>query len=193
MTFPLLLLLFLSTPCLAETADAPVGALNDAVRQFHAQELEAAAASLLNTLETQPENAEAAFYLGRVYLAQGRAQASVEALERSTRLAPDRSVYHFWLGEALVARIGEVAVLFKLGVANRMRVAYETAVELDSANLAARVAVARYHAEAPMIAGGDPTMVQKQLKEIRDRNPALAHVTEALIHEQLGRLELAEQ
>ncbi len=187
------ILLLLSVPCMAETADPQTGALAAAVRHFHAHELDAAEALLLDLQDGQPESAEAAFYLGRVYLVQGRTQAAVQAIEHATRLDPERSVYQFWLAEALVARIDEIAVLFKLGVANRIRVAYEKAVELDPENLVARVAVARYHAEAPGIAGGNPATSEQQLDEIRQRDPALAHVTRALIHERLGRLEQAEE
>ena len=163
------ILLLLSFPILAETPDPQAGALADAVRQFHAQELEAAEELLLALGEARPENAEAAFYLGRVYLAQGRFEAAVSAIEQSTRLDSTSSVYQFWLGEALVERIHEVIVFFKLGVANRMRAAYQKAVELDPENLRARVAVARYHAAAPVIAGGRPEMALQQLEEIRRR------------------------
>ncbi len=189
----LLILLFLSSPILAEAPDLETGALAEAVRQFHSQELETAESLLLAIQNVQPKNAEAAFYLGRVYLAQGRSQAAVEALEHATRLSPESSTFQFWLAEALVARIGEVAVLFKLGIANRMRVAYEKAVELDPENLEARVAVARYHAQAPIIAGGNPAMVTRQLDEIRRRDPAMAHVAQGLIHEQLGRPDPAAE
>ncbi len=197
------ILLFLSVPVLAETPDSQTGAgrcrgdacaaLAEAVRQFHAQELESAEEQLLGVRKARPEDASAAFYLGRVYLAQGRFEAAVSALERSTRLDPTSSVYQFWLGEALVGRIHEVPFLFKLGVANRMRAAYEEAVELDHDNLEARVAVARYHSEAPAVAGGSPAIAQEQLEEIRLRDPALAHVAQGLIHEQLGRPEPAAE
>ncbi len=187
------ILVFLLVPILAEAADPPDDPLASAIRHFHAQELDAAEASLLELRETQPGNAEAVFYLGRVYLAQRRSQAAVQALEQSARLDSESSTYQFWLAEALVARIDEVAVLFKLSIANRIRAAYEKAVELEPESLEARVAVARYHAEAPGVAGGNPAKAEQQLEEIRLRDPAMAHVTQALIHERLGRLEPAEE
>ena len=187
------ILLLLTGPVLAETPSVDAGTLDEAVRHFHAQELDAAEALLLDLAEAEPENAEAAFYLGQVHLARGRTQEAVQAIERAARLDPASSAYQLGLAEALVQRIDEVAVFFKLPVANRMRVAYEKAVELDPENLAARVAVARYHAEAPPVAGGNPVTSEQQLEEIRRRDPALAHVATALIHERLGRLELAEE
>ncbi len=192
------ILLFVSVSILAEVpittpAEAPADPVADAVRHFHAQQLEAAESLLLDARETQPENDEAAYYLGRVYLAQERPKEAVESLERATQLAPESSLYQFWLAEALVQRIDEVVVLFKLGIANRIRMAYEKAVELDPENLEARIAVARYHAEAPPIAGGNPALMEEHLDEIRRRDPALAHVTRALIHERLGRIEAAEE
>ncbi len=189
----LTVLLLFSGPVLAEAPRIEAEVLAEAVHLFHAQDLEQAEAKLLEVRETWPENALGVYYLGRVYLAQGRSREAVEASERATRLEPDSSVYQFGLAEALVARIDEVAVLFKLGIADRIRAAYEKAVELDPESLEARVAVARYHAEAPVIAGGRQAMAREQLAEIRRRDPALAHVTQALIHERLGRLEPAEE
>lgn len=192
----LLILLLLSGPAAAETGPAAgvpeADVLQQAVRLFHAQEVEAAEELLLAAGKEQPENAKAAFYLGRVYLERGRSKAAVEALERATRLDPESSDYQFWLAEALVARIGEVAFFFKLRVAKRMRKAYEKAVELDPENLEARVAVARYHSEAPPAAGGSAERAATELAEIERRDPALAHVTRGLIHERLGRAEAVE-
>ncbi len=187
------ILLFLSLPILAETPDSRVDPIARAVRLFHAQELETAEEQLLAVRKARPENAESVFYLGRIYLARGSSQAAVAALERATRLDPMISAYQFWLGEALVAQIAEVPFFLKLGVAKRMRAAYEKAVALDPDNLEARVAVARYHSEAPAVAGGDPATAQVQLEEIRLRDPAMAHVAQGLIHEQLGRLEPAAE
>ncbi len=187
------ILILLSVPLPAETGESEPGSLEEAVRLFQAQDLEAAEALLLALREQQGENAEAAYYLGRVYLAQGRSQDAVQAIEQSTKLDPESAVCRFWLAEALVQRIGEVPAIFKLGIAGRMRVAYEKAVELDPGHLAARVAVARYHSEAPPIAGGDPARAERELDEIRLRDPALAHVARGLIHEQLGRLEPAAE
>ncbi len=187
------ILLFLSLPLQAQTPEPQAGALAQAVRHFHAQELEVAEALLLDLRQARPEDADSAYYLGRVYLAQGRSLEAVRVIAESARLDPESSRYQFWLGEALVERIAEVPALFKLGIAKRMRAAYEKAVELDPDNLEARVAAARYHSEAPPIAGGSLAQAQAHLDEIRRRDPALAHVAQGLIHEQLGRPEPAAE
>ncbi len=187
------ILLLLSVPLLAETPDLDSASLGEAVLRFHQQELESAEALLLEIRGRQPGNAEAAYYLGRVYLARGRSQEAVKAIAESARLDPSSASYHFWLAEALVQRIAEVPAFFKLGVANRMRAAYEKAVALDPDHLEARVAVARYHSEAPPIAGGNPARAGQELDEIRSRDPAVAHVAQGLIHEQLGRPEPAAE
>ena len=132
MLLPLLLFSgFLSAAVPAEASDLESASLEVAVRHFHAQELETAESLLLSVRERRPESAEAAFYLGRVYLAQGRSQEAVKTIEESARLDPGSASTRFWLAEALVQRIGEVPALFKLGIAKRMRVAYEKAVELE--------------------------------------------------------------
>ena len=165
----------------------------EAVRRFHVQDFESAEKLLLMAREGRPKDAEIAFYLGRVYLEQSRFKEAVETIERAARLDPASSMYRFWLGEALVERVAEVAFLFKLRIARRIREAYEKAVELDPGNLDARVAVALYHSEAPAIVGGNPARADAELVAIGERDPALAHVTRGLIHERLGRLEPAEE
>ncbi len=187
------ILLLLSVPLLAEVPDPESAALDEAILRFHRQELHRAEALLLEIQGRQPGNAEAAYYLGRVYLAQGRSLEAVKILEQATRLDPSSADSQFWLARALVQRIGEVPALFKLGIANRMRAAYEKAVELDPDHLEARVAVARYHSEAPPIAGGNPARAGQEIDEIRRRDPAVAHVARGLIHEQLGRPEPAAE
>ncbi|MEM7354040.1 MAG: tetratricopeptide repeat protein, partial [Acidobacteriota bacterium] len=165
--------------------------LQEGIRRFQAQEIEAAETLLLAARKTRPEDAEASYYLGRVFLAQGRAKEAVESFEQAMALDPKASAYPFWLAEAIVVRIEEVSFFSKLGLARRMRAAYEKAVELDPENLEARISVARYHSEAPAIAGGSAEQAETQLAEIRRRDPALAHVAEGLIHEQLKRPEEA--
>ncbi len=189
---PVLLAVLVAALAAAEEppAGAPAGALAavvaDAMRHLEAGELEVAEALLLDVRGLLPEHAEAAFYLGRVYLTRGEAQAAVQAIEEATRLDPGSSTYQFWLGDALVARIHEIPALFKLAVANRMRMAYQKAVELDPENLEARAAVARYHLQAPPVAGGDPALADAQIEEIARRDPALAQI---LIDEREGRRE----
>ncbi|MCP3958890.1 MAG: tetratricopeptide repeat protein [bacterium] len=187
----LLVLLFFAGPAVAEAVPGDSGGVEEAVRRFYAEDFESAEDLLLAAREQQPKSAEIAYYLGRVHLERGRHKDAVAEIERATRLDPASSTYQFWLGEALVERIDEVGFLFKLSVAKRMRAAYEKAVELDPDNLEARVAVARYHSEAPAIAGGDRARADAEIEAIRERDPALAHVTLALIHEQLDRIEPA--
>lgn len=167
--------------------------LGAGLRHFYAGELEAAEASLGGLAGAAPDAVDVAFYLGRVYLEQGRAQDAVAAFERAIELDPARSTSHFWLAEALVQRIDEVPFLVKLGVATRMRTAYEEAARLDPSNLEALISVARYHAAAPAMAGGSPEKAEAHLAEIQRRDPALALVTRGLIQEQLGDLDAAEK
>ena len=175
----------------AESPPPESSSLQEAIHRFEAQELGPAETLLLAARKGDSEKAEATYYLGRVYLTQGRVEEAVEAFEDAIRLDATVADYPFWLAEALVARIDEVSVFFKLGLAKRLLAAYENALELDPDHLEARISVARYHSEAPMIAGGRTERAEAEMAEIRRRAPAIARVTQGLIHEQLGRLEEA--
>ena len=187
------LLLAGSSPAAASSPESgEIDALHEGVRHLHARELEAAEAKLLSLAQADPQNPEVAFFQGRVYLAKQQAQDAVDAFDRAIRLDPEQSRFHFWLAEALVRRIDEVPFFLKLTIANRMRTAYEEATRLDPEDLQALISVARFHAAAPAMAGGSLEKAAAHLEAIRQRDPALAHVTQGLSHEQLGQLEAAE-
>lgn len=173
----------------AQTEPAQAEPWQDALRYLAAGELDTAERLLL---DAPADDAEALLLLGQVNLEQGRARDAVEAFERVIQLDPASSEAQLWLGDALVQRIDEVPFLIKLPIANRMRSAYEKAVTLDPENLEARVAVARYYAAAPPMAGGSTERAERELAEIRRRDVALAYVTQGLIHEHLEHFESAE-
>ncbi len=54
-------------------------------------------------IETNPENAQAHFYLGRCYLAENQPVAACRHLQKAAQLSSDKADYHFWLGVAYAA------------------------------------------------------------------------------------------
>ena len=72
-------------------------------------------------VQTNPENAQAHFYLGRCFLAENQPDAARRHLQKAAQLSPDKADYHFWLGVAYAANKDS----------NLERRSYVRALELD--------------------------------------------------------------
>ncbi len=72
-------------------------------------------------IQTNPENAQAHYYLGRCYLAENQAEGACRHLQKAAQLSPDKADYHFWLGVAYAA----------IKDSNLERKSYLRAIELD--------------------------------------------------------------
>ncbi|MFZ9347158.1 MAG: tetratricopeptide repeat protein [Arenimonas sp.] len=112
--------------------------------------------------KANPKNAEAWTLLTRARLQQGKAEAAVTAGEKAVALAPNSAQAQFWLGNAYGNRIGEVGMISKMGMAPKLRDAFEKTVALDPNNLEARSALVQFYLQAPSAIGGgkDKALVQ---------------------------------
>ncbi len=72
-------------------------------------------------IQTNPENAQAHYYLGRCCLADKQAEAACRHLQKAAQLSPDKADYHFWSG------VGYAAIKDS----NLERKSYLRAIELD--------------------------------------------------------------
>lgn len=101
------------------------------------------------------KNDEAYFVLGRVFMAQKEFDDASDAFEEAVELEGNNSDYHFWLGRAYGADAMESSFITKAILAPKIKNQFKFAVELDSNNVKARVALAQYYLQAPGIMGGD--------------------------------------
>lgn len=126
---------------------------------------------------TEPQNAEACFYLG---LALSRSRDSdqlenaVNWLKKAVELKPQDPAYLLEYGGVSLMYAGKNR---SLGAANRGREALEKVIELDPANIEARIALYRYYEQAPWPIGSHAKAMSK-LDEIRKINPNRAILAE---------------
>ena len=92
--------------------------------------------------------------------------AAIAALEVIVAASPQDAGAHLALGNALTARIGEVGLLSKGGLAKRSLAAYERAAALDTQNTDARVALVQFYTQAPFFAGGDRKKAYASAREL---------------------------
>lgn len=115
-------------------------------------------------------NAEAAYYMGRVAISMNEDDQAAGWFEKATKMNPNSSVYFDWYGRAL----GNQAVhmsRFKLPFfAPKVKAAFEKAVALDPNNIDAREDVMQYYIRAPGFVGGSRQKARETAMEIKKRN-----------------------
>lgn len=158
------------------------GPLDQGLQAFEAEEYESARGYFETVLETEPENPEAVYYLGRIALESGRIDESVEYLEEAVALDEMNSEYHFRLGVAYAQQMQEVPTMEKARMAPKLKGEFERAVEIDSTNVDARMALAQYYMNAPPIVGGSREKAMEQVDKIRRLDPRRGHVFMAAVH-----------
>src|SRR5215468_693695 len=113
-----------------------------------------AAAMLNQVLATQAHDAKAHQLLCRVYYAQDLSDPAVRECEQATQDDPSNSDYQMWLGRAYGLKASQANMLSAFSVAKKVHVAFERAVQLNPANVAAMSALGEFYVSAPSIVGG---------------------------------------
>lgn len=138
--------------------------------------------------------AQEALERGRLAFEQRRLDSAVEELERAVELAPKDAETHFWLGRALAASARTVeSRLTQAARARGARIQFEKALELDPDHLPARLALVRFHLEAPGIVGGRRSEARRHARELEGRNVHAGHRAWAEIHQEEERWEAAAE
>ena len=132
-------------------------------------------------------DAEALQLLGRVEFEARNADAALEAFDRAREIEPRQARHHWWYGRACQLKVNEVAKLFQLRWAKRMRKAFERAVELEPDSPEYVYALVRFHREAPGIAGGDRDEAYAQARTLASLDPALGEPALASMLREDGR------
>lgn len=91
----------------------------------------------------------AVWAMSRVRTAQHQTQEGIKLAEKAIKLDPSQARFHAQLGAAIMAHLGEVERLEQGALVNRLRKAYEKALELDPNNLVALLGLSRYYWSPP--------------------------------------------
>ena len=113
-------------------------------------------------------------------------KAAQKSLEQAVRKNPASSTYHYWLGLA-IGRRAETLTGFgrfrAMGLAKKVKVQFERAVELDGSNIDALEALQNFHFQAPGIAGGNKAEARKIADRIKQLDEARGAIAWARCHE----------
>lgn len=141
----------------------------------------AATAAFTALLPGDRANPEIHYHLGLLALRRDDPKAALSFFESAIKLAPDHSEYHRRLGDALAVLAQRVNVLSAYGLARKSKRAYETAVDLDPANIGSRWALLEYCKNAPAVVGGSMTEAYAQADAIEKLDAANGRWARAIV------------
>jgi tetratricopeptide (TPR) repeat protein len=121
-------------------------------------------------------DAESLNQLSRAYFAMEQWDEAVRYGERAVSLDPNNATYHLWLGREYGRKAADANPLIAAGLARKAKNEFERAVQLDPANVAARLDLAQYYTEAPAIMGGGLDKARDQATQMQKYDPSKSHL-----------------
>jgi tetratricopeptide (TPR) repeat protein len=122
-----------------------------------------------------PADAESQNLLCRAYYMIEEWDRGISACEKARSLDPQNSLYHLWLGRIYGEKASRAGFISAAGLAKKVRLSFERAVELDPKNWEARSDLAEFYTEAPAMVGGGKDKARAQADAVMPGNPALAY------------------
>jgi tetratricopeptide (TPR) repeat protein len=122
-----------------------------------------------------PADAESQNLLCRAHYMIEEWDRGIAACEKALSLDPQNSLYHLWLGRIYGEKASRAGFVSAAGLAKKVRLSFERAVELDPKNWEARSDLAEFYIEAPAMVGGGKDKARAQADALMPVNPALAY------------------
>jgi tetratricopeptide (TPR) repeat protein len=138
------------------------------------------------------DDAESMHLLSRAYYATERWDDAVKSGERAVTLRPEEAYYHLWLAREYGEKAANSKPLTAAAVARKAKNEFERAVQLDPTSVEARLDLAQYYTEAPVIMGGGLDKARDQAIQVAKRNSAKSHLILARIAEKGKQFPEAE-
>jgi len=151
-----------------------------------------ATSSLHDVLAAQPGDAQAHQLLCRISYSQEMADNAIHECELAVSNAPASSDNQMWLGRAYGLKASNASPFVALGLAVKVRTAFERAVQLDPENIHAMNDLGEFYVEAPSLIGGGLDKAQTLAARMQPHFPSQAHRLLALIAEKKKEDALAE-
>lgn len=157
-------------------------------RELNTSKYAQAQSVLIRRVSEDPSDAQATLWLARSYLNTNNYDQAVIYAQRAVQLSSDCSEAHFWLARAYALKAGRDRSFW---LARKSRIEYQTAVQLDPGNLAARRDLMEFYLQAPWILGGSKDKAWAQVEAIASRNPLQGDLARAIYWRDLNKPLLA--
>jgi tetratricopeptide (TPR) repeat protein len=157
-----------------------MGGIPESARQaYERSDYQKAVTELEAAASRDPRNGEAELLLTKCYLELQQYEAAVQSAEKAVQIDPTSSVYHEWLGRAYGEKASRASMLSAVGLARRTHKEFETAVQLDDRNFAARQALIEFDCSAPGLVGGGEEKAQVEIAKLQQMDAAEWHYAAA--------------
>ena len=166
--------------CIASTAIAAANVKQEASleagrRAYEASDYAKAVLELLGAEAKEPQNGEVQLLLAKSYLELQERDPAIKSAEKAVEIDPRNSIYHEWLGRAYGEKADHAGWFSAISLAKKTRKEFETAVQLDSKNFAARQALIEFDCSAPGLVGGGEEKALPQIKQLAEMDAAEGH------------------
>ena len=140
--------------------------LTKGIQLFNDGKYEDAKSIFHKELEEDGDNAEANFYLGRIFLRQNDEDKAEDYLEEAVELNDNNADYHFWLGNAYGMKAQNANIFKQAWLARKVIKEFERTVKIDSTHLAGHIGCANFYLQAPSIMGGGLDKARESAEKI---------------------------
>jgi len=117
-------------------------------------------------MSANPNDGEAAYYLGRAKMELKDLQGAMTLAEKAVAVNPNSSRAHLLVGDVAIQMAQNAGIFKGLGLAHRFREEAEKAIALDPKNLDAREDLMEFYFDAPGIGGGDKKKASATAEEM---------------------------
>jgi len=156
-------------------------------------EYDRARSSLASLIESDPINARAQYWLGRLLLFMyNDTEGAAEHLQLAVEYDDENAEYHWMLGNAYGRQALEANIFSQMSLAGDVKEQFERAVELDSNEVRFRTSLMQFYVQAPGIVGGSIDRALVQADAIYRMDPYAGHAARASIAVAEDELTLAE-
>lgn len=170
MLFRSIALLIMLSVLLLISVSAQESALQTAIRQFESKQYQEAQITLVLLNRAEPQNAIAAYYLGRIAFQQNNWDEAERWFETAVKLDDKASAHHHWLAQTYGKKALKASLVTRASLASKARDELLKAVALDGNNSDARADLARYYFEVPAMMGGSEEKALEQIEFIKQKD-----------------------
>jgi tetratricopeptide (TPR) repeat protein len=156
-----------------------VPAVDPGVQMFEDGKFEEARTYYEGVLARDTTDVDAMLYLGRIDLNQQDYDGAIDWMERALEIAPDSSNVHYWAATAYVAKLQNEQAYMLI---DKVRTHIEKAVELNPANVDARMFLAGFYMQAPPMVGGSMDKAREQAQLILEYDEFRGRMFMAELH-----------
>ncbi len=178
---------------LALLAATSASVADSAREMLSAGRIDEAIAELNGRLSSAPADAESANLLCRAYFALEDWSRAETSCKKAAALDPNNGRFHLWLGRVYGEKAERTNLVAAVALAAKVRGEFERAVQLNPQDVDARLDLAQFYIEAPILLGGGEDKAREQAQAVVAASPGREHWIYARIAEQKKDYATAER